>query len=462
MTSSKTRKNTMNKQLRTNIIKSMLKKEKFEVDENMLDYKVNLENNPEGSFCAEIKKNVQEIMDATSANENVVVATISDNIFPQNDLNSPICAVHNKLTNYYVEFNQENDSITADSDSKYIILEKIDNEAVIGIKKSEKGGLNFYNPMQSREFFEKNYQNSLSRLKKNPKTHLKGNSLAMTRPYETFRREVVTNKFPGALHLALASINGYCNISKEHNGISLKIEVNGVVSSTSIYLEQKDILLNHYLKIPIEDSKPIKIKILLQQHKKASMFFNSTNLLISQCILKIENIDPFQNKLVEMVGHWTSYRCNNVFKNIKRALFGHDSLNGTIRAFASYLSNDEVPTIHSLPPNDFYSLNKWLITRKCAYDLLFAGYVDISYAEEKWRRMYAKWYGYSIHLFDETFKRLQTTLNIIDSEILSNYSLQNVIGFKIDEKVVKIRCDTPEKLNGCLEALSLLFPGVQS
>jgi hypothetical protein len=187
-----------------------------------------------------------------------------------------------------------------------------------------------------------------------------------------------------------------------------------------IYKESKTIKLAYYIKIPI-DSVPTTstpIRIILQQHSKPSLLFNSIVTKRCECVFELDKsfVDSYRNKLIEMMGRFCPYKSGNLVKNVKSFFFSPDLPAGSLRAFCSFLSTNEVPTINSTTPASLFTLSKWLLVRKFAYHLMFAGYVNIRGSTEGvnnvfWTRRYVKWYGYTVFVLNEDSKEMIGSIN---------------------------------------------------
>ena len=131
--------------------------------------------------------------------------------------------------------------------------------------------------------------------------------------------------------------------------------------------------------------KKIRIKIFLVQHKRPSLFFANSASIVAECSFTLNSIDSFQNRLIEMAGQWMAHRHKGILKNVKRLFFDMDAPVGSLRLYASYLSDEEA--MGSQPPTSLYSLNKWLMIRRHASNLLFAGYLNVASDDHDWKRM---------------------------------------------------------------------------
>lgn len=294
-------------------------------------------------------------------------------------------------------------------------------------------GVRFSNPMRNSEEFRNeinkkdldqinklNHKNNGKKENKNIQISFQEKDLNIgTDSY--FPGSLHINKYPGSLQFILDSITSYSTsddiklLSSSPNnkqpesfqasilsqtdkvsslnmlgsiiiGVSFRIEVssksinsdssNFKVFQTQVYPETKNIKISHYLKIPVESNFPLEMKIILQQHRRNSLLGTKVTKK-GEFIFKIQSVEQFQNRLVELTGQLAPYRSSSALKNLQSFFFSPETPSGNLKAFCSYISNDEIPTINSPQPASLFTLSRWLLIRKHAHSLMFAGYVTL-------------------------------------------------------------------------------------
>lgn len=434
----KNRSKRVRQALEANILHDARALETEEIDEKMFDYPMICG----GNICEEVGRQV----------EGMLSACTGPGVFAENTDAGP--------------------NIRADdTDPRYIVLEKTEDDISIEIKEEKSEKIKFYNPMQSPTHFEREFYGDSHVLGNTMPFHFKEKGLAA----EKMGRKAYTSKFPGALHLVIDSITGYGRKAGDTTGVSVRVDVNGKTSESAVYQEKKNIVVDFYVKAPVDEEGPVCIKIALIVRKAPSIFFRRHPVAVSECFFEFQSVDALQNRLIEMAGQWAPVHRTGIFKTVRRLFFHSEVPAGSVRLYGSYIASDEIPTINAPPPTTLYSLNKWLAVRKHAHNLLFAGYLTINYISLKNnnflfcesgslnpspKKMYVKWYGFTIFLFDAFLKKLAGSINIADAELSCDDLEKGVLTFRIDECAVEVICDTTEKLHGCMEAMSLLFPKV--
>lgn len=440
MSSKKTKTKSLASLFKSHIIKEEQNNKDFEVDKTMFDYII---KNPDQLYN-EIEETVSAIIEQDTVSNNCISAT-------ENNVNTLFEPILNSSVNSISSQNEYTNTVI---DSKYIVLEKTENDILPEIISHKNDKINFYNPMQSCEQFEKEFYSDIPRFSNNLPFHAKEKDFILSK----LNAKPMSDKYPGTLNIAFNTINDLSLNEWEGSGVSVVLHANGNTYKSPVHKFNKNIKLDWYVKIPINKKEPIKIKIYLQKHKQASLFFSASIETIAECIFTLDTFDSLHNKLIDMAGRWSPHYHKSTFKNIKR-LFNKPNIPvGTLRLYTTYISNKDLYSVDCEEPTSLYSLNKWLMIKKHSKDLLFAGYLNISVDKSGWKKVYVKWYGFTIKIFDAMSKRMLNTLNISEAEIVCNSTCQGEILFKINKKMIKINCDSAEKLGGCIEAMSILFP----
>lgn len=438
----KDRKSRLEKLLKSNIKKKVLDDSCSGVDENMLEHKLQLGENADKSIYEQIQSDLEKIMKERNSADDTESMT--------NTTADTVEAIYNSSSGLQME----------DTDSRYVILEKVDENCVVSMEETKEGGITFHNPMLDSRNFEHNFFKKFEKLSTAPPPFSSGEkSLIISRPYARSQPNTEQGRYPGTLHFSMTAIDGYLMKSKDCQNISLCVEINGQKEDTPCYEEAKNIKLGYYKTVPIDRfNGPIKIKLLLLRHKKPSLFYTGKSTIVAQYELVIDSAKQLQNKLLEVICPWESYKSKNILRNMKKALLDYVRQCGTLKMHVSYLADSEIPSVDSPVPTDLFTLNKWLVIRKYTNELLFAGYANVCDEAGRWEKMYIKWYGFTVKLFDENYKRIRGTLNLADVQAQCDQMADGIILFKTGDSTIKLQCDSSEKLNGCIEALSILFP----
>ncbi|KAI5170304.1 hypothetical protein PAEPH01_1322 [Pancytospora epiphaga] len=371
---------------------------------------------------------------------------------------------------------QQSQTEKSDSDIKYIVLERTEDDVEGVVENGKKDSIDFFNPIKDSAQFQRVFYKGRSNLVDAMPFHFQEKNLVsgVSRPTGC---KVHSNKFPGTLHIALESVRGYTEKHSSNAGVSIKLEINGSNFESPVYQANKNIPLDFYVKMPITTSNPINIKATLVLKKAPSLLFKGSSVPTAECHFCLKNIDPLHNRLIEMSGQWAAMRCSNIFKGVKQLLFAPEVPAGSLQLYASFIADDEVHTINAMAPHSLFTLNKWLTIYQHARNLLFAGYLSVRrmtsleldcngeqqmcrIGDEK--KMYVKWYGFTIFLFDAFTKKLCGSINLADAELSCEGLSQGMLSFKMQEGIAQVYCDTTEKLAGCIEAMSLLFPQAPS
>ncbi|KAI4292578.1 hypothetical protein PAPHI01_1852, partial [Pancytospora philotis] len=393
------------------------------------------------------------------------------------------------------------------SDSKYIVLEKTEENARTSAGTPKREPIHFGNAIANKA--KPGRPGAVRNLENSMPFHFQESKLAKKGPQA---RDIHVNKFPGSLYIAVDSVNGCSDLASKIAGLSVKLEVTGnlarkeaakasspvtlaqampanvgaesspgkkhstkekkaavgtAVFESPICQEGRSIAVDFYNKLSLGSDGPLRIKATLVQHKAPTMFFAGSSAPVAECNFEMESVDALQNKLFEMSGKWAPIRPLGIFKNVQRLFYEPNAPTGSINIYASYIADDELHTINAPAPDTFAQLYKWLTIRQHVNNLLFAGYLTVRYAaasaglegaSQYEKKMYVKWYGFTIHLYDAFVKKFVSSIDIASAEVSLEFLSQGVVLFKLREGVVQLYCDTTEKLSGCMEALNTLFP----
>lgn len=268
------------------------------------------------------------------------------------------------------------------------------------------------------------------------------------------------NKFPGQLHLIVKSINSASKKRIKDDFIRLIIEANKTIYESTEYNVIKTIRSDFYVKIPISSMKnKLKIKIFILASKV------SKKIAVSEFILDEKTITGIHNRLGETTRTFKKYD-QNLF--LFHSLFGDNvPAAASCTLYCAYISKDELFTIQAPEPYSLLTLSKWIVNRRYAYDLLFSGYINVKgdLADKTrflWKQRYAKWYGYTIYLFNGKTKKPVSTINITDAQIGITNINKGTVRFTLKTHKVDIHTDSKENIKNITSVLMILFPNAFS
>ncbi len=188
------------------------------------------------------------------------------------------------------------------------------------------------------------------------------------------------------------------------------------------------------------------MKLVLEKHKKPTFLNMCQRVPLKICEFKIQ-IEP-GNEMRCLEGEWN--KCGyGIFKRLQKHC-------GKVICYSSYIADDEIYTADVEAPHNLYTLNKWIVVKMNVNNFLFAGSCKVQLDYGEWKQMHLEWYGYSIYMYDiyNTFKKM---VNIVEASILGEEFSEWILGFRLKDKIIKIKFDTKEKVDGCFEALKILF-----
>ncbi|KAL6121189.1 hypothetical protein NUSPORA_01937 [Nucleospora cyclopteri] len=330
---------------------------------------------------------------------------------------------------------------------KYVALDSLSNSIEIYNKPAK--GINFEQLAQ----FSTSGKNVLD-----PKRLTKGVIHSKSQETSNILRPFHFNKFPGHLHLVIDEINSVNLKLLKTSFIGISVQFADTELFSVEYSANKDIKTSFYLSLPVIGVENlIKIKINLLSVKKTK----KQKIAQSEVILNREMINKLHNRLIETKKHFKSYSDSFIKKLNILGSGTAPAKSATI--FCAYLSTDEIPTINSPAPYNLYSLSKWLVVRKYAYDLLFSGFLSVKGDTEDptgylWKRRYIKWFGYTLYIFNEKTKKMVGSVNIADSVAhIENFS-KGTVAFETKVFFLELHGDSKEKIRGMKTALNILFP----
>lgn len=265
--------------------------------------------------------------------------------------------------------------------------------------------------------------------------------------------EITINKYPGTLHISMDSISKL--EMDQNNMLLLQVFINGKKMITQKYHENSFIKIGKYLKIPISEkfSSPIKLGISLQTVYKT----HSRDAREAIFIFTKDRIDELHNKLVGNKCDFTRSSSNYIITMISKLFHTHKT-EDTVKIHCSYISDDEVKLLDH-KPESLSTLCKWIMNRKYAYSCLFEGEINIKGVNMiyNWKRVYIKWYGYRLYIFDCNNKEYISEVSLIDSIPFLGNVKKSLIKFIVQDNEIQLHFDTSETLFRCLDAIYTIF-----
>ena len=258
---------------------------------------------------------------------------------------------------------------------------------------------------------------------------------------------IETSKYPGVLHLSLESIEKM----KRDASSTITFEIfHNNEAITSLHFNVDDFIkINQLIQIPLlsEFGSPVNLKVVISKHSNKTV----EKAFEGKIEFSAEKIKSVQSRLEELKVDLQPYS-SSIYDKIKSKLFPSTENNGILlRMYCAYIADS---LVYSQSFGSLASLWKWIIFRKYSGIGMFKGIVNIlgENREFIWRRRYIKWYGHTIYTFDLHTNELVGQIVLITAIPSLEYIKKGVIKFKIENREVKIHCDTPASLRVCIEA----------
>lgn len=269
-------------------------------------------------------------------------------------------------------------------------------------------------------------------------------------------KPIKIRSFPGVLHIQLLALE-YFKSPRQTDSFSLRIEFASRVYNTPHYARGQPVKINFYFSVPVNE-EGVELKITLIRHRISKIFGSRTLHPVCKMNLKFNQADleNCRNRLKEEEASWYSWAPWSVFEYLKN-LWCRKSLSaGLLQFTATYLANDEVPTVSSAAPTNSKELQRWLMVRHHADKLLYSGYILMRDKNRDWLHCYIKWYGYTIYVFlADTYCNIEV-INIAGARPACNYK-ENAFKLSGDSGTYDFYCDTTERYYECLDAITILF-----